>query len=71
MLSLHPSSFLRFFCRIAFTMNLSLIEQIVFRAYPDMSSVKRTTRQKKQNKHHIANEMVAAIKADPVKRDAA
>ena len=56
-------------------------KQIVFRvvngkqiisAYPDMSGVKRTTRQKKQNKRLIkANEMVAAIKADPVKRDAA
>ncbi len=56
-------------------------KQLVFRvvndkqivsAYPDMSGVKRTSRQKKQNNRLTeANEIVADIKADPQQRDAA
>lgn len=56
-------------------------KQIVFRivggkqivsAYPDMSRVKRTAKQKKQNKRiKLVNDIIAEIKADPEKRNAA
>jgi hypothetical protein len=56
-------------------------KQIVFRivnhrqivsAYPDMDGVKRTAKQKKQSNRLIkANEIIAAIKSDPITRDAA
>ncbi len=56
-------------------------KQIVFRivggkqivsAYPDMSRVKRTAKQKKQNNRmKLVNEIIADIKADPEKKNAA
>ncbi len=56
-------------------------KQIVFRivggkqivsAYPDMSRVKRTAKQKKQNNRMtLVNEIIADIKADPEQRNAA
>ena len=56
-------------------------KQIVFRmvngkqivsAYPNMSRVKRTVKQKKQNNHLTeVNEIIADIKADEQERDAA
>ena len=56
-------------------------KQVVFRIvggkqivsiYPNMSRIKRTTKQKKQNNRMtLVNEIVADIKADPKKRNAA
>lgn len=56
-------------------------KQIVFRivngkqiisAYPDMSGVKRTAKQKRQSKRIVkVNKIIAEIKADPALRDAA
>jgi hypothetical protein len=56
-------------------------KQVVFRvvngrqivsAYPDMDDVKRSPKQKKQSSRLTkANERIAAIKADPITRDAA
>lgn len=56
-------------------------KQVVFRivdgrqivsAYPDMSGVKRTAKQKKQSgRMTLVNHIIAEIKADPEKRNAA
>ena len=59
----------------------SINKQIVFRivggqtvvsAYPNMSRVKRTAKQKKQNNRmKLVNDIIADIKADPEKKNAA